>query len=130
MRTKEVLERAEIDRETLRFYERKGLLPKTKRTDSGYRVFPEEIISRLQFIKTAKGAGFTLAEIKELVELKQKGATCKVGHDIASKKREELREKMKALKKMKKVLDHFIENCEAREGHRLKQKCHLSFDVL
>ena len=72
LKTKEVLNRAEIDRETLRFYEHKGLLPPTKRTSSGYRIFSEEVISRLQFIKTAKGAGFTLSEIKELVELKEK----------------------------------------------------------
>lgn len=72
MKTKEVLEISGIDRETLRFYENKGLLPKMKRTDGGYRIFPEEIINRLRFIKTAKVAGFTLKEIKELVELKRK----------------------------------------------------------
>ncbi len=107
MKTKDVLARAEIDRETLRFYERKGLLPQIKRTNSGYRVFPEEIITRLQFIKTAKCAGFTLTEIRELVELKQIGATCKVGRNIASKKREELDEKMKALKKNEKSIESF-----------------------
>jgi MerR family mercuric resistance operon transcriptional regulator len=130
LKTKDVLARAEIDRETLRFYERKGLLPQIKRTNSGYRVFPEEIITRLQFIKTAKCAGFTLTEIRELVELKQIGATCKVGRNIASEKREELDEKMKALKKMKKVLNHFIEACEANGEAGLKRKCHLSFETL
>lgn len=130
MKTKEVIERAGIDRETLRFYEQKGLLPEIKRTNSGYRVFPEEIIVRLQFIKTAKSAGFTLNEIRELVELKQIGATCKIGRNMATKKRDELNEKMKALKKMKKVLNHFIEACEVNGESGLKRKCHLSFDVL
>jgi len=130
MRTKEVLEKSGVDRETLRFYEGKGLLPKTKRTDSGYRIFPEEIVNRLRFIKTAQGAGFTLKEIKELVELKRKGATCKTGRDLASKKREELKLKMKALKEMDKVLDCFIDACESEGEDGLKRKCHLSFDML
>lgn len=130
MKTKEVLEISGIDRETLRFYENKGLLPKMKRTDGGYRIFPEEIINRLRFIKTAKVAGFTLKEIKELVELKRKGVSCKIGRDLASKKRDELKSKMKALKKMKKVLDCFIEECEADGEEGLNRKCHLTFDML
>ena len=130
MKTKEVLEKTGIDRETLRFYETKGILPAITRTNAGYRIFPEETINRIQFIKTAKGAGFTLKEIKELVELKQNGATCKVGRELALKKQGELKLKMKALKEMNKVLDSFINACEAKGKVGLKRKCHLSFEGL
>lgn len=130
MRTKDILKGAQIDRETLRFYETKGLLPTITRTDGGYRIYPDETLSRLQFIKTAKGAGFTLREIRELVELKQKGATCRAGRDIAVKKRDELKIKMKALKEMNKVLNSFISACEEKGESGLKRKCHLSFDTL
>lgn len=130
MKTKEVLVQADIDRETLRFYESKGLLPKIKRTDSGYRIYPDETVNRIQFIKTAKGAGFTLKEIRELAELKEKGATCKTGRDIATEKRNELKIKMKALKKMEKALNNFIKACEAEGDVGLKRKCHLSFDMI
>lgn len=130
MRTKDVLIGAKIDRETLRFYETKGLLPKTERAESGYRIYPDETISRIHFIKTAKKAGFTLSEIRELVELKQKGATCKTGRDIATRKLAELKIKVKALKEMNKVLSSFIAACEAGGEPGLKRKCHLSFDNL
>tara|TARA_B100001248_G_C27398410_1_gene467598 strand:- start:4390 stop:4782 length:393 start_codon:yes stop_codon:yes gene_type:complete len=130
LRTKDILEKANIDRETLRFYETKGLLPKINRTDSGYRIYPEDTLNRIQFIKTAKGAGFTLKEIKELVQLKQKSATCRIGRDIAAKKRDEIKLKMKALKKMDKVLSSFIAACEDLGEAGLRRKCHLSFDKL
>ena len=53
--------------ETVRFYERQGLIEPPPRTDSNYRVYPEEEVSRLRFIKKAKNLGFTLNEIKELL---------------------------------------------------------------
>jgi len=56
--------------------------------------------------------------------------TCKTGRDLASKKREELKIKMKALKEMNKVLDNFINACEAEGETGLKRKCHLYFDIL
>ena len=130
MRTKDVIEKSGIDRETLRFYEKKGLLPDTKRTDSGYRIYPEEVIQRIHFIKTAKSAGFTLSEITELVGLKQSGVTCKTGRDLAIKKRDELKEKIRAIKNMSRTLDLFIDACESRGEAGLKKKCHLSFDLL
>jgi MerR family copper efflux transcriptional regulator len=53
--------------ETIRFYERQGLIEPPPRTDSNYRVYPEEEVNRLRFIKRAKNLGFTLSEIKELL---------------------------------------------------------------
>lgn len=130
MKVKEIIERAGIDRETLRFYESKGLLPKAVRTPSNYREFPEEILNRLHFIKTAKGAGFTLSEIRELIELRERGTSCRQGRDMAAKKRQELAEKMKALREMKRILDSFIGACESNGEAGLNEKCHLSFDNL
>ena len=53
--------------ETVRFYERQGLIAPPPRTDSNYRIYPEEEVSRLKFIKRAKDLGFTLKEIKEVI---------------------------------------------------------------
>ena len=53
--------------ETIRFYERQGLIQPPPRTDSNYRIYPEEEVARLKFIKRAKDLGFTLKEIKELL---------------------------------------------------------------
>ena len=56
--------------ETIRFYEREGLLNKPKRKESGYRLFEAEVVSRITFIKRAKQLGFSLKEIRELFSLR------------------------------------------------------------
>ncbi len=56
--------------ETIRFYEREGLLNKPKRRQSGYRVFTSEVVARIRFIKKAKQLGFSLREIRELLSLR------------------------------------------------------------
>jgi len=72
--------------ETIRFYERQGLIEPPPRTDSNYRVYPEEEVNRLRFIKRAKNLGFTLSEIKELLfirhDLHATKADIKTGHLI------------------------------------------------
>src|SRR5215510_11736874 len=56
--------------ETIRFYEREGLLTKPKRKESGYRLFEAEVVNRIKFIKRAKQLGFSLKEIRELLSLR------------------------------------------------------------
>lgn len=60
---------AEIGVETIRFYEREGLLDEPPRTASGYRLYPSGVVQQLGFIRRAKVLGFTLAEIRELLAL-------------------------------------------------------------
>jgi MerR family mercuric resistance operon transcriptional regulator len=59
-----------VNQETVRYYEREGLLEKPPRTASGYRVFPPEAARRLRFIKRAQELGFSLSEIRELLSSK------------------------------------------------------------
>lgn len=129
MQTKDIINLTGLDRETLRFYEKKGIVSPVTRTASGYRKYNNEAIERISFTLMAKEAGFTLSEIKELLNLKESGVSCKTGRDIALGKMEEVDERMKALRKMKKVLNKFIVDCEESGGPGLKRKCHLSFDV-
>ncbi len=67
--TSKVAQLAKLGVETLRFYERKGLIEQPPRTKSGYRQYPEEVIKRLRFIQRAQKLGFLLSEIKELLSL-------------------------------------------------------------
>jgi MerR family transcriptional regulator, copper efflux regulator len=64
-----------VNVETVRYYERKGLLTTPPRTPAGYRVFPNDAARRLQFIKRAKQLGFSLNEIRELLSLRRKPGT-------------------------------------------------------
>ncbi len=129
MKTIDIVNATGVDRETLRFYESKGLLTGIKRTQAYHRLFPEEIVSQIEFIQMAKQAGFTLAEIKELIDLQKNGGPCRHGRNMAKEKRLEISQKMKALKKMDKVLSSFIQKCEKSGEAGLSRACHFSFDV-
>ena len=69
------MKRAGLGRNALRFYEDKGLIKSAERTRAGYRLYPQETLQDLQFIKHAKTAGLTLDEIKELLDLGRTDAT-------------------------------------------------------
>src|SRR5262245_33868993 len=69
MRTGELAHRASVNLQTLRFYEREGLLPKPPRTASGYRAYQKTDLERVLFIKRNQELGFTLAEIRQLIDL-------------------------------------------------------------
>src|SRR5215208_3830979 len=69
MRIGEVARRSGIGIETIRYYEREGLLQEPERRASGYRQYDESVVERLAYVSAAKALGFTLAEIRELLEL-------------------------------------------------------------
>src|SRR6266852_1773903 len=66
----ELARRADVGVETIRFYEREALLEKPKRSAGGYRAYSSDAVTRLAFVHQAKGLGFTLREIKQLLELR------------------------------------------------------------
>ena len=70
MRIGELAKQAEVNIQTIRFYERRGLLDKPKRLSSGYRHFPPEVVEQVRFIKRSQGLGFTLNEIKVLLKIR------------------------------------------------------------
>lgn len=63
----QIAEMADINVETLRYYEKSGLIPTPMRNNAGYRLYPEEIVTQIEFIKMAKYCGFTLSQIKQLL---------------------------------------------------------------
>lgn len=65
----QLAKRCEVNRETVRYYERVGLLPEPSRSRSGYCLFPETVVERIRFIKHAQSVGFSLDQIKMLLEL-------------------------------------------------------------
>lgn len=65
--------------QTLHYYEREGLIPPPRRTESGYRVYDVSLLDRVRFVRKAQSLGLTLDEIKEIVRLAQRG-TCPCGH--------------------------------------------------
>lgn len=102
-----------VNPETIRYYERQGLLPAPPRTAAGYRVFPKEAARRLRFIKRAQELGFSLNEISELLELRIKpGAKRAEMRTRAEAKIGDIEQKIRTLQAMKKTLRQLTERCE------------------
>jgi len=117
MKIGEVARQAAVGVETIRYYERKGLLAEPQRRPSGYRQYDESVVARLQFIRRTKELGFTLAEIKELVGLWYDAKTrCEHVRQLAQEKVDDVEAKIRTLQKMKRSLKKVIRQCEARES--------------
>ena len=102
--------------ETIRFYERKGLLPEPPRTPAGYRQYPGDTVHRVKFIRRAQGLGFALREISELLDLRvDEVAACGPVEAQAREKLEQVAGKIQALRRMETALQRLVEACVARE---------------
>lgn len=113
----EVAKRSEVGIETIRFYERQGLLAEPERRPSGYRQYDESVVSRLKFIRSAKELGFTLSEIKELLGLWFDANTkCVHVRQRAERKITDIEDKIRSLQKMKRSLKKIINQCVSRDA--------------
>ncbi len=98
--------------DTIRYYERRGLLLPLERTDSGYRIYSTHSIQRLSFILKAQGLGFTLKEIKELLELSDKPESdCADVRELALVKVSQIEARIADLLKIKDSLRELTSFC-------------------
>lgn len=109
----EIAEKAGVNPETLRYYERKELIPEPRRSDGGFRLYDENYVDRLRFIQRAKDLGFTLTEIKGLLDLRvDEKATCRDVRARAEDKVAEVEEKIRDLQRIQKALTRLADACE------------------
>ena len=95
MRTSELAARAAVNPQTLRYYERRGLLSEPVRSPGRYRVYPAEAVQRVRFIRRAQELGFTLAEVEVLLHLAEGGPdSCEKARALATDKISDLRRRM------------------------------------
>jgi MerR family transcriptional regulator, copper efflux regulator len=107
--------RAEVSIDTLRFYEREGLIASPRRLFSGYRAYPDEVLDRIEFIKEAKGLGFTLREIKELLSEGVKSTReCGPVTHKAQQKLAEMDSEIAKLRRLRKTLRKMVRDCDGR----------------
>jgi MerR family transcriptional regulator, copper efflux regulator len=106
--------RAGVKIDTIRYYERRALLPKSPRTEAGYRTFTDETVQRLRFIKHAQALGFTLNEIKQLLALRfTPGRTCADVRSRAEAKTADIERKIRSLQVMKRALQQLVSACKS-----------------
>jgi MerR family copper efflux transcriptional regulator len=116
-----VARRAGVGIDTIRYYEREGLLPEPQRRASGYRDYGPEVVQRLRFIRRAKGLGFTLEGIRELLALstdRERGV--KSVKQRAQARLGEVERRIRELQRMKRGLKQLIDACP---GHGALEHC-------
>ena len=110
-----VAERAGVNIDTLRYYERQAVIPLPERNGSNYRVYSQDTAPRVRFVKRAQELGFTLAEIKELLDLRVSAeARCDDVRDQALAKIEDLNGKIRSLRGMRRALTKLAGECSGK----------------
>ncbi len=108
----EVAKQGGVNLETIRYYEREGLIAKPPRSNAGYRAFPIDAVRRIRFIKQAQELGFSLKEIKELLALRvSHDATAADVKERAEAKIKDIEQKIQTLRVMKKALLRLSATC-------------------
>ncbi len=101
-----------VNIETIRYYERIGIMPKPDRTAGGNRQYNWDQLKRLNFVRRARGLGFSLAEVRGLLEMAdRKDFTCNEVHGLTVEHLASVREKIVDLKKLEKALVEMVAEC-------------------
>jgi Hg(II)-responsive transcriptional regulator len=112
----QLAKQARVNRETIRYYERRRLLQRPSRSIAGYRVFSDDALERLRFIRHAKMLGFSLEEIRELLALRIHSIdTCDRVRERTQAKIADIDRKIEALQQMRRVLSELVAACSRRQ---------------
>lgn len=103
--------------ETVRYYERRGLLPPAPRSSAGHRCYGARDVARLRFIVQAKELGFTLEEIGQLLAISDGGRTCAEVRAVAQAKAAEIGRRVAQLRRIEERLRALAEQCARADGH-------------
>jgi len=107
---------AGVNVETIRFYQRKGLLPEPDKPYGSIHLYGEADVTRVRFVKSAQRLGFSLDEVAELLRLDD-GTHCDEASHLAEHKLQDVREKRADLVRMETVLSELVSACHARKGN-------------
>jgi Hg(II)-responsive transcriptional regulator len=115
----EAAAQAGVNVQTLRYYERRGLLPKLPRRSSGYREYPEEAVRVVRFVKRAQELGFSLDEIGQLLGLRRhSGRDRQRIRTVAERRIRQIEQKITELDRMRRALQTLVQTCH--EGSTLE----------
>ena len=127
MRSSEVATKAQVNVQTLRYYERRGLLAEPQRTSSGYRVYTPDAVQVVRFVKRAQQLGFTLDDIEDLLHLADGGPdSCQEAKAMARSRIADLQRRIDELAGMRDALARLVDTCDQP---RRKRDCPILHDV-
>ena len=121
MRIGELAQRSGVGIDTVRYYEREHLLPRAQRLASGYRVYGDNDLKRLRFVRRAKALGFTLPEIRDLLALSDhRGDDMSPLKTLAAQKLADVQARLVELDRVRKALETLVASCP---GHGALARC-------
>ena len=127
MRSSEVATKAQVNVQTLRYYERRGLLAEPQRTSSGYRVYTPDAVQVVRFVKRAQQLGFTLDDIEDLLHLADGGPdSCQEAKAMARSRIADLQRRIDELAGMRDALARLVDTCDQP---RHKRDCPILHDI-
>ena len=127
MRSSEVATKAQVNVQTLRYYERRGLLAEPQRTSSGYRVYTPDAVQVVRFVKRAQQLGFTLDDIEDLLHLADGGPdSCQEAKAMARSRIADLQRRIEELAGMRDALARLVDTCDQP---RRKRECPILHDI-
>jgi Hg(II)-responsive transcriptional regulator len=127
VRTSEVAAQAQVNSQTLRYYERRGLLPEPERTQSGYRAYTPDAVRVVRFVKRAQQLGFTLEDVEALLHLSEGGPeSCEEARTMASARKADLQRRIEELAGMRDALARLIDTCDQPRAER---DCPILHDI-
>jgi MerR family mercuric resistance operon transcriptional regulator len=97
--------------ETIRYYERIGIIPRPRRSTNGRRDYDEKALARLAFVRRARDLGFSLDDIRALLTLADAKAPCREAHALTTRHRDAVRAKIHALRRLEKTLTETASRC-------------------
>lgn len=128
LRIGELAGRLDLNTQTIRYYERVGLLPEPERTEAGYRIYKEDDERRLNFVKNARSVGLRLGEIKEVLAFHERGEPpCAYVTEAISRRAKEVEHQIEELTRFKRELDRLYERISAQSGREPEpdRYCHI-----
>lgn len=127
LRSGELAKATAVSADTIRHYERIGVLPKAERTESGYRVYPAEVIERVRVVRRALRIGFTLSELADIFKTRDAGGVpCRRVFELAQQKLAGIRTDIDALRQTEEHLHKVLEDWKIRVGRAGRgEKAHL-----
>ena len=102
-----------VNVETIRYYQRVGLIVEPKKPPTGFRIYPVDYVSRIKFVKRAQELGFTLKEIEDLLDLGD--GNCQQVQHLAEQKLHQINERLRDLKAMKRAVSDLLKQCKTSE---------------
>ena len=116
MRIGELARRNGLAASAVRYYEQLGLLPAPSRTESGYRSYPDDTVDRLTFIRSAQAVGLTLAEVRQVLGVRDTGeAPCRVVTELIDRRYAEVRARISELQALERDLTQLRERAALLE---------------